>query len=536
MLLTMMAVVNDTHIVGGRRKPGVSHATEAAALPFLPCPLLNFTILATERTMTRSVDSSERGTTTALGASAPPTRSFFCRISHWAAATVPAVISDPDTSASWNVLALIGTLVLQNSVIAAAEMSGILTGFYDGSVAVAVGFGVAWGIVLLNCERAMIGSVKKGGKAPWWKALLTVASRLGLTLLMAYIVGSQGEQLMSKGRVNLQLAIEHNAESANQRMGTEAKYDNRLADLDSTIAWSVRDMARYDSLANAAFDSAACEGNGSCGSHTNILGPRYKANVVRADYEKLAAEHAHAIDEPRMAAAVAERQEVIREREAEVARFGIVAEGSHDLVARQIALGHIEQQRDVGPIVRRGGRIIMAIAVLIELLALGIKLFADVGPYDLALLALFEGQCRVWEQRKETLEAAAMKDGLRDRAAASAVDKVSAKLMADACAAALKTPGFKKALEDLARDLAESAVDVAKRAKEQAFGADDLARDITESIKERRRQTVDRAADVLGKSRRAVDELDDVATKAETLGADELLDPESPSTQADAAD
>ena len=455
----------------------------------------------------RSVRTSARASRTRA-----PKRSVPCKVCHWTAGVDPRVIDDPDVSASWNVLALIGALVFQNSAIATAEVYAILRYFYYVRPEVALISGIAWGVVLLNCERAMLGSIHKGARVPPWKLILMIASRVGLTVLMAITIGKPAELLMNSRRVDVELAVEHNAESAAQRKGIEVKYSGRLAELDSVIASNGRDVARYDSLAGAALDSATCDGDGTCGVHNPILGPRYRAKVERANQQRLAAEHAHAVHEPRIAEAVIARERVTGERDAEVARFKDIADHSDDLVARQIALGHLEQQPDVGPIVRRGGLIIQLVALVLELLALGLKLLSDPGPYDYALVAVLEGQSRAWIERSQTLKRDAELGGKQERAAADALDNAAMGLAAGAAKEAGVAVG-----EDLSVDIVAHATSAARRAASRAFDGEHIAREVANRVARRRDHAVEHVVEAEAGVRTALNELDNVVADASAL-------------------
>ena len=338
----------------------------------------------------------------------------------------------------------VGGAVLTTAVFAVLSSTFALQMALDAPLPLALLFGLAWGLAILNLDRWLVAANARQSR--WWQNVLVALPRVLMALVIGVVMSTPFVLRLFQAEIDQELVLMQ--QQAQAQFEQDLREDPRFADLperkaeivalqesiasgtadDVVLAHpEVRDASeRLDAVAaehDAAEQAVACEKEGSCGSGRAGAGPAYEEKLQRRD--RLAAERAtlmealatltervraeaevegtarRAAEQERLTALQQEVQDAERARDQEVAAQAATSRSADGLLARIEALERVSKKNET---LHLAHLVLLVFLTTIECLPVLVKLFQSFGKPTRYEVLVQQEDFEVLEARRQSLQ------------------------------------------------------------------------------------------------------------------------------------
>ena len=277
----------------------------------------------------------------------------------------------------------IGATVFFTAVMAVIASSYALFTVFD-SYAVAIAFGLVWGLLIFNLDRFIVSTIKK--RDSFFDELIQATPRLLLAVIIAVVIAKPLELKIFEKEINQVLLEEKNQMTLDNKEQLALQYMPTIDSLSSTIASLKQEVTDKEASVNALYDTYISEAEGREGTLIVGKGPVYKEKREKHDAELAALQALRESNAARSAAIEGEIVRLTEEYNSKVANSQPVIDGFDGLMARVNALEKLPWLPSF---------FIFLLFLAVESAPIVAKLLSPKGPYDLKL-AEQEGAVASW--------------------------------------------------------------------------------------------------------------------------------------------
>ncbi len=366
----------------------------------------------------------------------------------WAAGVNPRLVMHQSCWLERDRNAAMGMAVFATACLATLSSFAVLYNFVTrGMIAPSLIGAVAWGGIILTLDRLMLLTLWKG-KQKSQVGLWVIAPRVLLALLVSVALSIPAELVVFDRQLDLQVRVDQEASIVAHSRQLAIKY-SRLDDLNGQVQALSAEMRQADAATEEAYQAASCEADGSCGSGNEGVGPLYADKREHFAEVRTQAAAVRAANGPKIRELQQEASSLEGKRMRETQAFDATAKDSDDLLARLIALRHLENDAQHGATVTATAWVIRLLSLCLELLPLVLKLTARRGPYDAAFEAVQDGEAAQWEAVREKALSRSQVMIDQEYLIAAGVTQASREIIADAADLATRSPASRKAARSL---------------------------------------------------------------------------------------
>lgn len=416
-----------------------------------------------------------------------------------------------------------GLVVLLITTIAAGSASLVLYTFVtDKALVPALLGGLFWGVIILSLDRLILTNIVKqpdgSSNASFW----TVALRVVLATVAALAISIPVELVVFQRSLDVQVQVDRQLEVSEQKARLDARYSD-IPMLRQQHDQMLAQRRAAEAEASKAFNAAACEGDGTCGSMKRGAGILHDQRIARFEQLKADAERIRRDQAPKLRDLETRLKTLEQARENELTGFDQLVDTSDDLLRRIRGLHHLEQDPKDGATVTATTWLIRMLSLLLELLPLMVKLSSPYGPYDASYRAEQDGEAAHWHANREKELDRARVLIEQERLLGVHLIEVTNSVIARAADAALNSPAAKRAQRALEADMVKRATAFARSTATKMFKDIRMQQEVEAATRAARRKAAQRAA-------KAAERTEDAAKGFEEAlrAAESLRDPDDP--------
>lgn len=176
----------------------------------------------------------------------------------------------------------IGATVFFTAVMAAIAATYALYTVFD-SYAVAVAFGLVWGLLIFNLDRFIVSTIKKRGS--FWDELVQATPRLILAVIIAVVIAKPLELKIFEKEIDQVLLEEKNEMTLNNQDQIALQYQPKIEELNAEIAGLKQEVIDKETSVNDLYETYIAEAEGRKGTEIVGKGPVYKEKREKHDAE-----------------------------------------------------------------------------------------------------------------------------------------------------------------------------------------------------------------------------------------------------------
>ena len=176
----------------------------------------------------------------------------------------------------------IGATVFFTAVMAAIAATYALYTVFD-SYAVAVAFGLVWGLLIFNLDRFIVSTIKKRGS--FWDELVQATPRLILAVIIAVVIAKPLELKIFEKEIDQVLLEEKNEMTLDNKEQIALQYQPKIQELNAQIDGLKQEVVDKETSVNALYDTYIAEAEGREGTELVGKGPVYKEKREKHDAE-----------------------------------------------------------------------------------------------------------------------------------------------------------------------------------------------------------------------------------------------------------
>jgi hypothetical protein len=442
---------------------------------------------------------------------------FLNRLVWWLAGANGRLLADRTCAVDRMRFTASGLVVLLVTTIAAGSASLVLYTFVTGqALAPAVLGGLFWGVVILSLDRLILTNIVKKPDGSSNASLWAVILRVVLATVAALAISIPVELVVFQRSLDVQVQVDRQLEVTEQKARLDARYsDIPLLRQQHDQMLAQRRAAEVE--ASDAFNAAACEGAGTCGSMKLGAGVLHDEEIARFEQLKADAERIRRDDAPKLRDLETRLRALEQAREKELNGFDGLVDTSDDLLRRIRGLRHLEQDPKDGATVTATTWLIRLLSLLLELLPLTVKLSSPYGPYDASYRAEQDGEAGHWHAtREKELDRAGVSVEQEHLLGIHLIDVTNA-MIARAADAALNSAASKRAQRVLEADMIKRATAFARSNAAKMFKDIRMEQEVEAATKAARRKAAQRAARAAERTEEAANGFDEALRTAEGL-------------------
>ncbi|MEQ1745473.1 MAG: DUF4407 domain-containing protein [Saprospiraceae bacterium] len=271
----------------------------------------------------------------------------------------------------------IGATIFFTGVLAFFSASYALFTVF-GSYALAIAFGLVWGLMIFNLDRYIVLSMKSNGN--WWRDLLVAAPRLLLAVLLALVISKPLELKIFEKEIQAELVTMEQEVYKQQEDKLKARYQAQIDEETARINLLKTEIAQKTEARNVLVKQAVQEADGTGGSGKKNLGPIYRAKKAEADLAQAELERTMALNQPQ----IMEKTLAVQKLESTVAKeVATLKRTRYDgLAARMEALSRLSGKSLA---ILYASIFITFLFIAIETAPITVKLISYRSPYDYLL-------------------------------------------------------------------------------------------------------------------------------------------------------
>ncbi|RXG18517.1 putative protein DUF4407 [Leeuwenhoekiella aestuarii] len=286
-----------------------------------------------------------------------------------------------------NKYAGIGATVFFTALMAFIASGYALYTVFD-NVAIAVGFGFLWGLLIFNLDRFIVSTFKKRDNS--MDEFLQAVPRLILAVIIAVVISKPLElKIFEKEIDRVLLEQKNDLTLANQNQIAD-QFTPAAAALDAEIDGLKNEISTKDAEVNALYDTYIAEAEGTAGTNKLGKGPVYKEKREKHDAALAELQQLKQTNAEKIAALELEKNELAANYETRVAETQPIIDNFDGLMARIEALDELPWLPSF---------FIFLLFLAIETTPIFAKLISPRGEYDLKL-ADAEGELKSWATQK----------------------------------------------------------------------------------------------------------------------------------------
>ncbi len=264
--------------------------------------------------------------------------------------------------------------------------TGVLAFFSSGyalytvfeSYALALVFGLVWGLMIFNLDRYIVMSMKSQGK--WWRNLSVAFPRMIMAVLLALVISKPLELKIFEKEIRTELAQMEQEVFKQQDDRVKERYTPQIQDLRAQIAGLKAEIQAKTAARDSLATRAVQEADGTGGSRHQNLGPIYRAKKAEADQAQAELTQTLALQLP----AITEKEQAILTLETtQQGNMATLDRSRYDgLAARIDALSRLSAKSLA---IFYASLFITLLFVAIETAPILVKLISSRSPYDYVL-------------------------------------------------------------------------------------------------------------------------------------------------------
>ena len=174
----------------------------------------------------------------------------------------------------------IGATIFFTGLFAALSGAYALYTVFD-SIAIAIFFGLIWGLMIFNLDRYIVSSMRKEGK--FWKEFVLATPRIILAILISIVIAKPLELKVFNKEIQPELIVMEQESYARQEQELRSRFtpslDSLKAEVQALKAEILNKTQKRDELVRIAQEEA----DGTGGSRRRNLGPIYRVKKANAD-------------------------------------------------------------------------------------------------------------------------------------------------------------------------------------------------------------------------------------------------------------
>jgi hypothetical protein len=276
-----------------------------------------------------------------------------------------------------NKYAGIGATVFFTGVLAFCSSGYALYTVFD-SAALAVGFGLIWGLMIFNLDRYIVMSMKSQGR--WWRDLWVAFPRLVMAVLLALVISKPLELKIFDKEISAELILMEQEVFKQQEDRVRARQSEQIAALRAQASVLKAEISGKSALRDSLSKAAVQEADGTGGSKRKNLGPIYRTKKDQADNAQRELDAILAQNTPAIEAKEKEAQQLEAKIQQEVASLD--RNKYNGLAARIDALSRLSSKSMA---IWYASIFITLLFVAVETAPILVKLISPRSPYDYVL-------------------------------------------------------------------------------------------------------------------------------------------------------
>ncbi len=296
-----------------------------------------------------------------------------------------------------NKYAGIGATVFFTALMAFIASGYALYTVFD-NVAIAIGFGFLWGLLIFNLDRFIVSTIKK--RDNFMDEFLQAVPRLILAVIIAVVISKPLElKIFEKEIDRVLLEQKNDLTLANQNQIAD-QFTPEITALDTQIEDLKTEITTKEAEVNALYDTYITEAEGTSGTGRLGKGPVYKEKRDKHDAALAELQQLKQTNTEKIAALETQKIELATVYDTRVAETQPIIDNFDGLMARIEALEELPWLPSF---------FIFLLFLAIETTPIFAKLISPRGEYDLKL-ADAEGELKSWatqkaNQRRNLIEA-----------------------------------------------------------------------------------------------------------------------------------
>jgi hypothetical protein len=271
----------------------------------------------------------------------------------------------------------IGATVFFTGVLAFFSAGYALFTVFD-SYAMAVVFGLVWGLMIFNLDRYIVMSMKRAGQ--WWRDAVVALPRLALAVLLAMVISKPLELKIFEKEIKAELVTMEQEVFKQQEDRLRERYQAQMDEHRAQVAALKADIAAKAAARDTLARVAVQEADGTGGSGKKNLGPIYRAKKAEADKAQAELDSLTATALP----LIRQKERAIAELDS-TATAGIASlerTGFDGMAARMEALSRLAEGSKA---IFYASIFILLLFIAIETAPIMVKLISYRSPYDYLL-------------------------------------------------------------------------------------------------------------------------------------------------------
>ncbi|WP_442846640.1 DUF4407 domain-containing protein [Leeuwenhoekiella sp. H156] len=286
-----------------------------------------------------------------------------------------------------NKYAGIGATVFFTALMAFIASGYALYTVFD-NVAIAIGFGFLWGLLIFNLDRFIVSTLKK--RDNFLDEFLQAVPRLILALIIAVVIAKPLElKIFEKEIDRILLEQKNDLTLANQNQIAD-QFTPEITALDTQIEDLKTEITTKEAEVNALYDTYITEAEGTSGTGRLGKGPVYKEKRDKHDAALAELQQLKQTNTEKIAALETQKTELADIYDTRVAETQPIIDNFDGLMARIEALDELPWLPSF---------FIFLLFLAIETTPIFAKLISPRGEYDLKL-ADAEGELKSWATQK----------------------------------------------------------------------------------------------------------------------------------------
>jgi uncharacterized small protein (DUF1192 family) len=276
-----------------------------------------------------------------------------------------------------NKYASIGATVFFTGIFAAIAGGFALFSVFK-SVAIAILFGVVWGLMIFNLDRYIVMSIKK--KDNKWQEFGMAFPRLILAVLIAFVIAKPLELKLFESEIRSELVLMEQQRYQEQEETLRGRFSPEIAKMQAEIQGLNAQIEAKTLKRDELNQLAIQEADGTGGSGQKNLGPIYKAKKKDADSAQQEMDKTIAMLNPEIEskrAQIKELEGLMNTNMTEMEKVRL-----DGFAARLDALGNLASKSST---IFWASIFITLLFIAIETAPLFVKLISERSPYDFRL-------------------------------------------------------------------------------------------------------------------------------------------------------
>jgi hypothetical protein len=306
----------------------------------------------------------------------------------WMCSGVDTDIIQNSSKAEQTKFAGIGGTVFFTAVMAFIAASYALYTVFD-TYAIAIFFGLVWGLLIFNLDRFIVSTIKKQDNK--WKEVLQATPRIILAIIIAIVISKPLEMKIFEKEINQVLLTQKNDLTLANKNQIATQFTPEIANLETEIKNLKQEIITKETETNALYATYISEAEGTAGTKLLGKGPVYKEKRDKHDTSLAELQHLKAVNTHKISEKENQIAALITQQKQQISSTQPIINGFDGLMARINALDQLPWLPSF---------FIFLLFLAIETSPIFSKLIAPKGAYDYKIQDI-ENAVKTWVTQKE---------------------------------------------------------------------------------------------------------------------------------------